>query len=446
MNRLSTALCERISRLGQELKAIVPVQGGRVVADNGMMLTLSGLTAPVGAQLVIADNERQFSAEVAGYRHGSTLAVRFDNLAPVMAGASVRLVAPSRSAVVPRAHRGLVLDGFGQPLGTGEAGGMDSLRLPLDPGLIDPMTRAPVTQAFDCGVRSMNALFTLGRGQRIGLIAGSGVGKSSLLGMITRAADVDVVVVGLIGERGREVEEFLTRKLPAQHRSRAVVVAVPADRSPALRIRGTLLAHALAEHHAASGAHVLLVLDSLTRVAHAQREIGIAAGEPPVARGYPPSVLTLMARLIERCGAWAAGGAISAIYTVLADGDDRDDPVVDSARGLLDGHVFLARRLADRGQFPAIDMAASLSRTMSDVATPTHLSAARAVRTLHATIEESRELLLMGAYQRGADPAIDRALALEADLQALMVQDEYSPVTLAESVAAVEELALASRA
>jgi flagellum-specific ATP synthase len=300
---------------------------------------------------------------------------------------------------------------------------------PIAGAPIEPLARAAIDTPLWTGVRAIDALATLGRGQRIGLIAGAGVGKSTLLGMIAREAVADAIVVALVGERGREVADFFTRTLPAPRRRQAVVVAAAADQPPVLRIRAALRACAIAEAWRARGRHVLLLLDSLTRIAHAQRELGLALGEPASARGYPPSALGLIARLAERAGACRrSGGSVTAVLTVLADGDDATDPVVDSAKAILDGHIVLDRGLAERGILPAVDPARSLSRCMAELAAPAHLEAARRVRRLHATWEGNRDLIAMGAWKRGGDPELDAAVDARPAIEALLRQSTDAPV------------------
>jgi flagellum-specific ATP synthase len=303
------------------------------------------------------------------------------------------------------------------------------------------LDRSPVRSSFDTGVRALNALTTFGVGQRIGVMAGSGVGKSVLLDMIAHGAQADIVIVGLIGERAREVSDFVERHMTGTRRMQTVVVAVPADHAPNLRLRGALLATSLAEHFREAGKRVLLIMDSLTRVAHAAREIGLLLGEPGAARGYPPSALATITKLVERAGNSAAsGGSITGIYTVLADGDNQDDPVVDTARSILDGHIVLSRDLAQRGQYPAIDIAASLSRVMNDIVSPDQQALALEFRALVASYEANRDLVLMGAYRAGADATLDRAIAMHAALSAFLCQPSGETVPLAASVKALQAL------
>jgi flagellum-specific ATP synthase len=302
----------------------------------------------------------------------------------------------------------------------------------------NPLDRARVTEPFDLGVRAVNALLTAGVGQRIALIAGSGVGKSVLMGQMLAGADADIIVVGLIGERSREVADFLATKLSGPVRDKSVVVAVPADHAPLLRLRAAMRATAIAEYFRAQGKRVLLLIDSLTRVAHAQREIGLSLGEPPTVKGYPPSALGLIPRLVERAGADArTGGSITALYTVLADGDDASDPIVDAARAIVDGHILLSRSIAEQGVYPAVDVGRSLSRVMADIAEPEHMASATLLRRLWAAFEENRDLILMGAYQAGTDPVIDEAIVRRPELLTFLRQAAGERIGFDQSVAAL---------
>ena len=319
---------------------------GRLASCDGLLMEAVGLSLPVGTICTVGD---VVEAEVIGFRSGRTILMNLGGPAPLLPNAPVRPIGAPGEAEVGSALLGRVVDGSGKPIdGLGPIRGAQ--RWPLAGKLQSPLDRGRVLQPMDVGVRAINGLLTIGQGQRVGIMAGSGVGKSVLLGMMVRAAKADVVVVGLIGERSREVADFLETKVHGEARARSVVVAVPANHSPVLRIRGALRATAIAEAFRAEGKSVLLIMDSLTRVAHAGREIGLALGEPASARGYPPSAIAMLPNLIERAGTCAlTGGSITAIYTVLADGDDGNDPVVDSARSILDGHIVLNRALAERG-------------------------------------------------------------------------------------------------
>jgi flagellum-specific ATP synthase len=335
---------------------------------------------------------------------------------------------------------GRVVNGLGEPVdGRGRLTGEHPLQ--LQPPRVDPLKRTPVGAPLDVGVRAINAVLTLGRGQRVGLMAGSGVGKSVLLGLITRQTVADVIVVGLIGERGREVREFMDLSLGEAGLKRAVVVVAPADESPLMRLRATELSHSIAAHFRDQGQNVLLLVDSLTRYAMARREVALALGEPPATRGYPPSVFSLMPQLVETAGNGEhPQGSMSAIYTVLAEGDDQQDPVVDTARAILDGHIVLTRELANRGHYPAIDISQSISRCMPLVTTSAHQQAARRLMNLAARYAEVRELLPLGAYVPGSDPETDAAVALYPRIEKFLYQGVREAAPLPETIASLEQL------
>jgi flagellum-specific ATP synthase len=430
-----------LAELAEARIDLAPGRFGLLTACDGGLLEVSGLSAPVGALCRVAHGSAAaLSAEVIGFRNGRTLLMLLGDTVMLRPGARVRAEGHPGMLHVGGAYLGRAVDGEGQPIDGGAplharetwpAGGVRS-------GALD---RSPVRQSFDTGVRALNALTTFGQGQRIGIMAGSGVGKSVLLDMIAGGAEAEIVVVGLIGERAREVSDFVERHMTGAKRARTAVVAVPADHAPNLRLRGAMLATSLAEQFRANGRQVLLIMDSLTRVAHAAREIALLLGEPGAARGYPPSALATITKLVERAGNSAAsGGSITGIYTVLADGDDHDDPVVDTARSILDGHVVLSRELAQRGQYPAVDIAASLSRVMADIVAPEHAALAREFRALVASYEANRDLVLMGAYRAGADPLLDRAIAMHEALSRFLSQPARSTVALEDSVAALTAL------
>jgi flagellum-specific ATP synthase len=335
---------------------------------------------------------------------------------------------------------GRVLDGNGRPL-DGHGPLVDHQLRSLASRPLNPLLRAPITQSMDVGIRAINALLTVGRGQRLGLFAGSGVGKSVLLGMMARYTAADVIVVGLIGERGREVQEFIEQNLGAAGRDRAVVVAAPADVSPLLRLQGAAYATTIAEHFRDQGKHVLLIMDSLTRYAMAQREIALAIGEPPVTRGYPPSVFARLPKLVERAGnGIRGGGSITAFYTVLTEGDDQQDPIADSARAILDGHIVLSRRLADAGHYPAIDIEQSISRLANTLLTAEQQELARRFKQLYARYQRATDLLAVGAYVAGSDPLLDRAIVLYPRLEAFLQQRIEERADMASSQAAIAQL------
>ena len=412
------------------------VTGGRVVAYDGLTIEAAGVDLAVGT--ICAVGPDAVAAEVIGFRDKRSVLMGLAALGPLLPGGAVMPLRGEARASVGPGLLGRVIDGGGRALD----GGPQLPRMakvPLEPPVANPLTRTGVRDVLDVGIRAINALLTFGRGQRVGIMAGSGVGKSVLLGQIARFAAADIVVVALIGERGREIADFLDRQFDAAARARTVVVAVPADDAPLLRVRGAMRAHAIAEWFCAQGNNVILIVDSLTRVAHAQREIGLALGESPGARGYPPSAITLLPRLVERAGNnFASGGSVTAIYTVLADGDDMNDPVVDAARGVLDGHIVLSRAEVQRGIYPAIDVAASLSRVMNDIVSPGHRAAASAFRRAHRLVDENRDLVLMGAYAPGTDPELDRAMAARAAMDSFRCQGIAESCDLAASVAGLE--------
>lgn len=418
-----------------------PGRFGRLTACDGGLLEVSGLSAPVGALCSVAQGTGDpLAAEVIGFRNGRTLMMLLGDTVMLRPGARVRTEGRPGMVNVGTAFLGRAIDGEGKPIDGGEPV-HSRLSWPAGGVRTGALNRSPVRQCFDTGVRALNALTTFGIGQRIGIMAGSGVGKSVLLDMIASGAEAEVVVVGLIGERAREVSDFVERHMTGNRRERTVVIAVPADHAPNLRLRGALLATSLAEQFRSEGRQVLLIMDSLTRVAHAAREIALLLGEPGAARGYPPSALATITKLVERAGNSAAsGGSITGLYTVLADGDNQDDPVVDTARSILDGHLVLSRELAQRGQYPAIDIAASLSRVMADIVPERHTALARQFRALSASYEANRDLVLMGAYRSGADPQLDRAIAMHAALSEFLCQPARSTIDLPTSVAALEDL------
>ena len=404
---------------------------GRLASYDGLLMEAVGLSLPVGTVCKVGD---QVEAEVIGFRNGRTLLMNLGGPAALLPQAPVRATGAPGEAEVGPALLGRVVDGAGKPIdGLGPIRG--AAHWPLAGKLQSPLDRGRVRAPLDVGVRAINGLLTIGQGQRVGIMAGSGVGKSVLLGMMVRAAKADVIVIGLIGERSREVADFLETKVAGEARKRSVVVAVPANHSPVLRIRGALRATAIAEAFRAEGKNVLLIMDSLTRVAHAGREIGLALGEPASARGYPPSAIAMLPNLIERAGTdVSSGGAITAIYTVLADGDDGNDPVVDSARSILDGHIVLSRQLAENGVYPAIAVGPSVSRVMTDIVPPAQSKAARVLRRHLSTYEQNRDLVLMGAYRSGADPAIDAAIAYHPAILEYIRQDADATVSLEDAV------------
>ena len=432
-----------LARLRSAAVASGPVLTGRVVSCDGGLVEVAGLPMPIGSLGVIetAGGQGESLAEVIGFRAGHSLMMLLGDTVLLHPDASVRSCGDPGTVRVGEGLLGRAVDGLGRPIDGGPA--IDLPRQwPISGRRESALERAPVTQAFDCGVRAINALATMGVGQRLGVIAGSGVGKSVLIDTVAGHAVADITVVALIGERAREVSDFVARHMSGARRGRMIVVAVPADHAPNLRLRAAQYATAIAEYFRDSGKRVLLVLDSLTRVAHAARELALVLGEPGAARGYPPSALAAITRLVERAGNSArTGGAVTGLYTVLADGDDATDPVVDTARAILDGHILLSRDLAQRGHYPAIDVPASLSRVMDDLITPSTADHARALRALIAARENNRDLVMMGAYRAGSDPLLDRALDLSPQIDAFLQQRRGQAVNLDQSLAELEALA-----
>ena len=412
-----------------------PRRYGKVTACDGTMIEVTGLSLPVGSLCTIGHGHaRSHTAEVIGFRNGRTLMSLLGDAVLLRPGAFVHPFGRPGALPVGPSFLGRAVDGTGQPID-----GRDAVAArewwPSGGERSGALERSSVEQHFVTGIRAIDATCTMGVGQRMGIVAGSGVGKSVLIDMIAQGAKADVVVLGLIGERAREVSDFVARHMRGETARRTALVAVPADHAPNLRLRGAMLATSLAEYYRAQGLKVLLVLDSLTRVAHAAREIGLLLGENGSARGYPPSALATITKLVERAGNSAkSGGSITGIYSVLADGDDHNDPVVDTARAILDGHIVLSREIAQNGRYPAVDISASLSRVMEDVAGEQHRKAARDLRGLVARYEANRDLVLMGAYQQGRDADIDRAMAMHKQVETFLGQQRGERADFDETV------------
>lgn len=439
----SSRLIERLDGYRARIRAAggaVTVYGS-LVRTIGLVLEARGIHVAVGERCFVeSESGRVVPAEAVGFDGGRVLLMaegHGDGLAP---GARVMPAGRMIEVAVGPQLLGRVVDGSGQPIdGQGQLHCAE--RTPLFGRPVNPMRRALVDEPLDVGVRAINTLFSVGRGSRLGLFAGSGVGKSVLLGMMARYTSADVAVVGLIGERGREVKEFVERTLGAAGLARAVVVAAPADASALGRVHGAYRATAIAEYFRDRGRHVLLLMDSLTRFAMAQREIGLAIGEIPASRGYPPSVFRRIAALCERAGNGEEGsGSITALYTVLVEGDDPNDPIGDSTRAILDGHLVLSRRLADAGHFPALDVGASISRVMSSVVPAEQTARAQSFKQLHSRLDESRDMIAIGGYRPGHDAELDRAVSLRPAIENFLRQDMTKAVPFAESCAAMREL------
>jgi flagellum-specific ATP synthase len=418
-----------------------PVVEGKLTRMVGLTLEAIGCQAAIGDRCRIGGSGGgTIEAEVVGFAG--------DRLFLMPTGAPHGLAPDARVVPIGRAGDvavgegllGRVIDGAGKPLDRGGPLRLPA-RMPLAGTPINPLQRSPIANPLDVGVRAINGLLTVGSGQRLGLFAPSGVGKSVLLGMMTRYTSADVIVVGLIGERGREVKEFIEHSLGPEGLRRSVVVATPADTPPLMRVHGADVATAIAEYFRDQGKQVLLLMDSLTRYAQAHREIALTIGEPPATRGFPPSVFARLPQLVERAGTGANGvGSITAFYTVLTDAEDANDPIADSARAILDGHVILSRRLAESGHFPAIDIEASVSRAMHQITRPAHQQVARHFRHLYALYEQNRDLMSVGAYKPGTNRELDRAVAVNPHLRQFLRQEMHEKVSMQDTLAQLEQL------
>ena len=405
---------------------------GAVTDVTGLVIEGTGPFVPVGSHVTIHSGVLSIPAQVVGFRRDRILLMPFGELQGISPGASITATSSESHILASNQLLGRVINALGEPI--------DMRPLPLTGDLAplyreppNPVTRRRITERFDLGVKAMNSLLTVGAGQRIGIMAGSGVGKSTLLGMIARHSQSDVNIIALVGERGREVREFIERDLGEEGLRRSVVVVATGNESPLLRIRCAFLATALAEYFRDQGKSVVLMLDSVTRFAMAQREIGLAIGEPPSTRGYTPSVFALLPRLLERAGTSAGPGSITGLYTVLVEGDDMNEPIADATRGILDGHVVLSRRLAGKGHFPAIELLESVSRVMTDIVPDELVGWAAEARDILATYREAEDLITIGAYKPGQNPRVDRAVQLIEPLNQFLRQRAGDRVSLEES-------------
>jgi len=407
-----------------KLRTPEPQRSGTLVRLVGLTLETRGIMAPLGACCeVIGKEGHRVEAEVVGFNDKTLYLMPFTDPVGVGPGDTVRVMTNSGMVSLGNELLGRVIDGRGVPID-----GKPMPHLPDQLSLLgcplNPMERGPIEEILDVGVKAINGALTIGRGQRIGLVAGSGVGKSVLLGMLTRFTKADIVVIGLIGERGREVQAFIHESLGEEGLAKSVVIAAPANVSPVLRLKATHMTHVVAEYFRDQGKNVLMLCDSLTRVAHAQREIGLAIGEPPTAKGYPPSVFALLPNLIERGGVGRHGhGSITSIYTVLAEGDDGNDPIVDIARASLDGQVMLSRRLADQAHYPAIDLNGSISRVMQALVSPDELKQSNKLRRLWSVYQQNADLVQVGAYESGSNPELDEAIRVREQMIEFLRQD-----------------------
>ena len=439
MNSLADQLTQSLS----QIQLPKPQSQGVLTRVVGLTLEASGVNAPVGSYCdIIGPQGQVLTAEVVGFGDDKLLLMPFGSVQGIAAGFKVKPQTQSNNTAMSPSMLGRVLDGMGQPLDGGPPIVAEEYRnIRGEP--INPLMRRPIDQALDVGVRSINALLTVGCGQRLGLMAGSGVGKSVLMGMMTRFTQADVIVIGLIGERGREVQEFVLESLGEEGLSRSVVVAAPGDTSPVTRLHAARLATTIAEYFRDQGRSVLLLMDSISRVAQAQREIGLAIGEPPTTKGYPPSVFTLIPNLMERAGNGhsANQGAITAFYTVLAEGDDQQDPIVDATRSVLDGHIVLSRDLAGAGHYPAIDVNQSISRLAPALQGLGQKQAGQQLRQWLSSYAENQDLITVGAYQAGKNMLLDQALEKKLDMDRFLQQGMQESCDLATSVDHLQVLA-----
>ena len=415
-------LSERLNQYQHHIAAFKPAVAGILTRVVGLTLEAKGLRAPVGSQCKIETMSGFVDAEVVGFSEQTLYLMPNDHISGVLPGARVIPQVNDTGLPVGMSLLGRVVDGLGRPLdGLGKINAEHYLKFAQNP--INPLARRPISQPMDVGVRAINSVITVGQGQRMGLFAGSGVGKSVLLGMMTRGSEADVIVVGLVGERGREVKEFIEEILGVEGRKRSVVVAAPADASPLMRLKGCESAVTIAEYFRDQGLNVLLLLDSVTRYAMAQREIALAVGEPPATKGYPPSVFAKLPALVERAGNGGEGqGSITAFFTVLSEGDDMQDPIADAARAILDGHIVLSRDLADSGHYPAIDIEKSISRVMPQVVSEPHMQQARVLKQVYSMYQQNKDMITLGAYQKGADQMLDQAINMMPRVNAFLQQ------------------------
>ncbi|MCC6278011.1 MAG: FliI/YscN family ATPase [Oligoflexia bacterium] len=414
---------------------------GKITKVVGFLMEgyLPGAWLGTVCEVYPSNGEKPFLAEVVGFRDKSVLLMPLGDLRGVGMGA--RIVLARREATVKVGNKllGRVLNGLGEPMdGKGQLHTIDevSIYAPTE----NPLSRPPIRTPLDLGVKCINGLVTAGMGQRVGIMAGSGVGKSVLLGMIARATSADVNVIALIGERGREVREFIEEDLGEEGLSRSVIVCATSDQSPVVRMRGAFVATAIAEYFCSIGKNVLLMMDSVTRFSMAQREIGLSIGEPPATKGYTPSVFSMMPKLLERAGIFDGKGSITGLYSVLVEGDDMDDPIADSVRSIVDGHIVLSRSLAQKGHFPAVDVLQSTSRVMRNVATPLHYDISTRLREHMAIYKEAEDLINIGAYRKGSNPKIDRAIQLHDMVDGFLKQEIGTRFTIEQSIKQMDEI------
>lgn len=437
---MTLALTEHIQNIRQSLPIAMPIASGKLVRGVGLTLEAIGCQIPIGGRCRVQTMSGKVEAEVVGFANEVTYLMPAESIKGIVPGSLVEPIAHDSGLGVGDALLGRVLDGNGDPL-DGKGPIRFEKRISTQAPPINPLQRKAVGEPLDVGVRTINSMLTVGKGQRMGLFAGSGVGKSVLMGMMTRGTTADVVVVGLIGERGREVKEFIEDILTADDMAKAVVVAAPADTSPLMRLKGSETAITIAEYFRDKGKNVLLLMDSLTRYAMAQREIALAVGEPPATKGYPPSVFAKLPALVERAGNGNQyQGSITAFYTVLTEGDDLQDPIADAARAILDGHIVLSRSLAESGHYPAIEIEASISRVMPQVVSAEHEQNARNIKRVYSAYQQNKDLINLGAYARGSDATIDLSIAAAPAINAFLQQGTKQVISFEQGFEALQTL------
>jgi flagellum-specific ATP synthase len=442
----TTRLNERLKNCKDFIHSHKVSVAGRLVRVVGLTLEAVGVKAAIGSQCLVETAQGDLIAEIVGFSKDITFLMPEQSLQGVLPGARVVPLTTKFRLPLSMELLGRVVDGVGNPLdGKGPIKNSDTYHINSKP--INPLSRRAITEPLDVGVRAINSFLTVGIGQRMGLFAGSGVGKSVLLGMMTRGTTADVIVVGLIGERGREVKEFIEEILGEEGRARSVVVAAPADNSPLMRLKGCETSVQIAEYFRDQGLNVLLLVDSLTRYAQAQREIALAVGEPPATKGYPPSVFSKLPQLVERAGNGGDGqGSITGFFTVLTEGDDLQDPIADAARAILDGHIVLSRSLADAGHYPAVDIEGSISRVMPMVTSDEHQQLARQLKQVYSLYQQNKDLIAIGAYSRGNDPRIDQSIDLMPVITFFLQQKMLEVIPYDQSLAQLQEILSAAQA
>ena len=442
----SLRISERLKNSQQFIHPFKEPVAGRLVRVVGLTLEAVGVKAHIGSQCLVETAHGDLLAEVVGFAQEITYLMPEESLRGVLPGARVLPISSKLQLPLSMNLLGRVINGVGKPIdGKGPISTDEEYKIDNRP--INPLSRRAITEPLDVGVRSINSFITVGKGQRMGLFAGSGVGKSVLMGMMTRGTTADVIVVGLVGERGREVKEFIDEILGEDGRARSVVVAAPADNSPLMRLKGCESAVQISEYFRDQGLNVLLLLDSLTRYAQAQREIALAVGEPPATKGYPPSVFSKLPQLVERAGNGGEGqGSITAFYTVLTEGDDLQDPIADAARAILDGHVVLSRELADSGHYPAVDIEGSISRVMPMVTSMEHQNLARQLKQIYSLYQQNKDLIAIGAYTKGNDPRIDQAINVLPVINFFLQQQIQEIIPYEQSIQQLQEIIAAATA